>query len=78
VRGGAAHRWALCGRIHAGGDGRRTACEYAGAVGVLPATIRMSAIRTPPVAAPDQRRSGGFTPEVTVAARHANTPGLSV
>jgi len=45
---------------------------------VLPATIRMSAIRTPPVAAPDQRRSGGFTPEVTVAARHANTPGLSV
>ena len=26
-----AHRWALFGRIHAGGDGRRTAREYAGA-----------------------------------------------
>jgi len=28
VRGGRAHRWTLFGRIHAGGDGRRTACEY--------------------------------------------------
>jgi len=37
VRGGGAHRWALFGRIHAGGDGRRTARAYAGAVGDLPA-----------------------------------------
>jgi len=31
VRGGGAHRWALVGRIPAGGDSRRTAREYAGA-----------------------------------------------
>ena len=30
VRGGGAHRWAVVGRIHAGGDSRR-AREYAGA-----------------------------------------------
>jgi len=35
LRGGGAHRWALVGRIHARGDGRRTAREYAGAVGVI-------------------------------------------
>jgi len=34
VRGGGAHRWALFGRIQAGGGGRRTAREYAGAAGV--------------------------------------------
>ncbi len=34
VRGGGAHRWALFARIHAGGDGRRTAREYAGSVAV--------------------------------------------
>jgi len=34
---GAAHRWARFGRIHAGGDGRRAGCEYAGAVGVVTA-----------------------------------------
>jgi hypothetical protein len=38
VRGGAAHRWARFRRIHAGGDGRRWAREYAGAVGMVPAT----------------------------------------
>src|ERR1019366_8827517 len=37
-RGGGAHRWALFGRIHGGGDGRRTAREYAGAVGMVLAT----------------------------------------
>jgi hypothetical protein len=26
----------------------------------------------------DGRSSGGFTPEAAVAARHANTPGLSI
>jgi hypothetical protein len=36
VRAGGGHRWALVGRIHAGGDGRRTAREYAGAVGMVP------------------------------------------
>src|ERR1035441_3205223 len=42
VRGGGAHRWARLRRIHAAGDGRRTAREYAGAVGVVPDdTIRM-------------------------------------
>jgi hypothetical protein len=35
VRGGGARRWALFRRIHAGGDGRRTAREYAGAGGVV-------------------------------------------
>jgi len=42
VRGGA-HRWALFAGIYDGGDGRRTARECAGAVGVALATIRMSA-----------------------------------
>src|ERR1022692_989079 len=37
VRGSSAQRWALFGRIHAGGDRRRTARECAGAVGVVPA-----------------------------------------
>jgi len=35
--GGGARRYALFGPIHAGGDGRRTAREYAGAVGMVPA-----------------------------------------
>jgi len=38
VRAGGAHRCAVPGRIHAGGDGgRRTAREQAGAVGIVPA-----------------------------------------
>jgi hypothetical protein len=37
------------------------------------------ALRRSAVAAPSDRRcSGGFTPEATVAARHANAPELSV
>ena len=39
VRSGGAHRWALVGRIHGGGDGRRTAHEYAGAVVLVPAIM---------------------------------------
>src|ERR1017187_763588 len=46
ARGGGAQRRALCGRIHAGGDGRRTAREYGGRVRVVPATP--SAMRTSP------------------------------
>src|ERR1017187_9796865 len=38
VRGGGARRWAPVGRIHAGGDGPRTAREDAGAVGVVDGT----------------------------------------
>jgi hypothetical protein len=41
-----AHRRALFGRIHAGGDGRRTARECPGAVGVVPA-IRSALLRAP-------------------------------
>jgi hypothetical protein len=37
VRDGGAHRWALFGRIHARGDGRRAARGCAGADGVAPA-----------------------------------------
>jgi len=37
VRGGGAHLWALVGRIHAGGDGRRTTREYASRVGAVTA-----------------------------------------
>ena len=43
VRGGSAQRWALFGRIHAEGDGRRTARESARAVGSACDTIRMLA-----------------------------------
>src|ERR1022692_2925065 len=39
VRGGSAQRWALFGRIHAGGDRRRTARECAGAVGMVTESI---------------------------------------
>ena len=39
-RGGGAHRWALFGRIHAGGDGRRAARGCVEAVGVVCPTSR--------------------------------------
>lgn len=62
-------RWALSGRIHAGGDSRRPAGEYAGAVGVVtgrfaPENLRprfgMSPIRPLAVAATD---NGPLAPE---------------
>ena len=40
VHDGGARRWAPFGRIHAGGDGRRTARECAGAVGVGACDLR--------------------------------------
>ena len=40
VRGGSAQRWALFGRVHAGGDGRRTACGCVESVGVVCPTSR--------------------------------------
>jgi len=60
VGGDGAHRRALVGRMHAGGDGCRTARGYAGAVGAVLAalvldTIRMSAIR----ARRSRRRTAG-------------------
>src|ERR1017187_8634793 len=39
ARRGGAHRWTLLGGIHAGGDGSRTAREYAGTVGIVAATL---------------------------------------
>ena len=55
VRGGSAQRWALFGRIHAEGDGRRTARESARAVGSACDTIRMLATSAT-VAATDHGR----------------------
>ena len=56
VRGGGAHRGALFGGFtSAGGDGRRTAREYAGAVGSACDTIRMLATSAT-VAATDHGR----------------------
>jgi len=73
VRDGGAHRWALFGRTHAGGGGRRTAGEHAGCVGVvrpLPTVLSSrvpcacSARRVVPVA----RRSAALTDRCTSVA----------
>jgi len=76
-----AHRWALFGRIHAGGDGRRTARDYAGAVGAVTGRFAsenlrrrfgMSAVRTGDA----QRAAGAGTGGRHHAARSAShSPG---
>jgi hypothetical protein len=56
VRAGGAHRCAPFGRIHDGGDGRRTAREYAGPVGIALAT---SSARRPSARRRSRRRATG-------------------
>src|ERR1039458_6965546 len=67
VRGGGAHRWALFGRIHAGGDGRRTAREYGGAVGMVTESIALAI--SDRASSRDLRVLGGGAWRVVPAAR---------
>src|ERR1017187_6640288 len=65
--GGAAHRWALVVRIHAGGDGRRSARECATPVGV--ATGRFALAISDRASSRDLRVLGGGAWRVVPAAR---------
>jgi len=67
VRGGAALRWALFGRIHVGGDGRRTAwCPWM-------IIIRTSPIRSPGGRDDGQRAAGAGTGAGIARGKHGPT-----
>src|ERR1017187_3524559 len=66
-RGGGARRWAPFGRIHAGGDGRRSARECATPVGV--ATGRFALAISDRASSRDLRVLGGGAWRVVPAAR---------